>query len=243
MPRTKDKSATRAKAEVDQSLLLAVDAAVDGDIVLVANGTYPGNLDFGGKAIIVQSENGLTACIIDAGGSGPERHRDLHDNKLAREHYQSSLDQLEWLVTADPDRADFRRTLSVSYKSYWKFCWAVGLLDESQRCHARIVELAEMTLKRDSLNEQAMRDRWMAYLNTAAVHTRRAEEDHTLSMEQRMTSWQEAIIWLERSMGAIETMRTVNLLGDRENAAIDDIEDEIERCRQEVTKLKADEPD
>ncbi|UCC21809.1 MAG: right-handed parallel beta-helix repeat-containing protein [Planctomycetota bacterium] len=48
-----------------------IDAAVDGDRVIVAPGTYTGdgnrNLDFGGKAITVRSANGPESCIIDCG--------------------------------------------------------------------------------------------------------------------------------------------------------------------------------
>ena len=51
-----------------------IDAADGGDIVLVADGTYvgPGNkdLDFNGKAITVQSENGPESCVIDLQGNG-----------------------------------------------------------------------------------------------------------------------------------------------------------------------------
>jgi hypothetical protein len=51
-----------------------IDAAVDGDTVLVADGTYTGDgnrdIDFWGKAIIVMSENGPEVTIIDCEGSG-----------------------------------------------------------------------------------------------------------------------------------------------------------------------------
>jgi len=51
-----------------------IDAAVDGDTVLVADGTYKGegniDLNFKGKAITVQSENGTANCIIDGEGQG-----------------------------------------------------------------------------------------------------------------------------------------------------------------------------
>ena len=51
-----------------------INAASDGDTVLVADGIYTGggnkNLDFGGKAITVTSENGAESCIIDCEGNG-----------------------------------------------------------------------------------------------------------------------------------------------------------------------------
>jgi len=46
----------------------AIDAAVDGDAVLVAPGTYAENIDFKGKAITVKSADGPVATIIDGGG-------------------------------------------------------------------------------------------------------------------------------------------------------------------------------
>jgi hypothetical protein len=51
-----------------------IDAAGTGDTVLVEDGTYtgPGNrdIDFKGKAITVQSENGPASTIIDCQGLG-----------------------------------------------------------------------------------------------------------------------------------------------------------------------------
>ena len=53
----------------------AINAAVNGDTILVADGVYTGtlnkNLDFGGKLITLQSASGnAAACIIDCQGSG-----------------------------------------------------------------------------------------------------------------------------------------------------------------------------
>jgi parallel beta-helix repeat protein/predicted outer membrane repeat protein len=48
----------------------SINAAFDGDTVLVADGTYTGegnkNLNFNGKKITVRSENGPENCVIDA---------------------------------------------------------------------------------------------------------------------------------------------------------------------------------
>jgi len=57
----------------------AIDAAQDGDTVLVADGTYTGEgnryIDYAGKAITVRSGNGAENCIIDSeGGRGFHFH-------------------------------------------------------------------------------------------------------------------------------------------------------------------------
>jgi len=67
----------------DQPTIQAgIDAASDGDTVLVADGTYTGDgnrdMDFGAKAIIVRSENGPDSCIIDCEGSSLEPHRGFY---------------------------------------------------------------------------------------------------------------------------------------------------------------------
>ena len=50
----------------------AIDAAIDGDTIIVADGTYTGlgnkDLDFKGKAITVISKNGAENTIIDCEG-------------------------------------------------------------------------------------------------------------------------------------------------------------------------------
>ena len=60
-----------------------IDAALDGDTVMVADGTWIGpgnkNLDFGGKAITVTSENGAEYCIIDCEDDG--RGFDFHSGE------------------------------------------------------------------------------------------------------------------------------------------------------------------
>jgi len=60
----------------------ALDAASDGDTIIVRDGCYtgPGNrdLDLQGKAVHLKSENGPENCIIDAQGSEAEPHRCFH---------------------------------------------------------------------------------------------------------------------------------------------------------------------
>ena len=59
-----------------------IDAAADGDIVLVADGIYTGDgnrdIDFGGKAITVKSENGPDLTIIDCQGGPTDEHRGFY---------------------------------------------------------------------------------------------------------------------------------------------------------------------
>jgi predicted outer membrane repeat protein len=72
----------------------AIDAAVDGDEVVVSDGTYTGvgNRDIGflGKAITVRSENGPENCIIDCEGTEEEPHRGF--NFISNEDPNSVLD-------------------------------------------------------------------------------------------------------------------------------------------------------
>jgi len=60
----------------------AVDSAVDGNVIIVADGLYsgPGNrdIDFGGRAITLMSENGPANCIIDCNGRPNEPHRGFY---------------------------------------------------------------------------------------------------------------------------------------------------------------------
>jgi hypothetical protein len=60
----------------------AIDDANDGDTVLVAPGIYTGDgnrdIDFGGKAITVKSENVPGTCIVDAQGSWNNWHRGFY---------------------------------------------------------------------------------------------------------------------------------------------------------------------
>ena len=55
----------------------AIDAAFDGDTVLVAPGIYVENIDFKGKAITVKSTSGPSVTIIDGGNSGTVSHIQL----------------------------------------------------------------------------------------------------------------------------------------------------------------------
>ncbi|MGA1795417.1 MAG: right-handed parallel beta-helix repeat-containing protein, partial [bacterium] len=48
----------------------AIDDAADGEYILVHDGTYPGNINFKGKGIVLRSENGSAKTIIDGGAQG-----------------------------------------------------------------------------------------------------------------------------------------------------------------------------
>ncbi len=71
--RTSDKGILRVPQDFE-FIQAAVDAAITGDTVLVADGTYTGignkNIDFTGTAITVMSENGPDNCVIDCEDDG-----------------------------------------------------------------------------------------------------------------------------------------------------------------------------
>jgi predicted outer membrane repeat protein len=58
----------------------AIDAAVDGDIIALTDGTFTGegnrDIEYRGKMVTVQSQSGIPeACVIDCGGSETDPHR------------------------------------------------------------------------------------------------------------------------------------------------------------------------
>jgi len=55
--------------EDHDSIQGAINASVDGDTVLVAQGEYPGDIDFDGKAILVLSSEGPLVTIINGRGA------------------------------------------------------------------------------------------------------------------------------------------------------------------------------
>jgi len=59
-----------------------INGAVNGDTILVADGTYTGggnrDIDFGGKLVVVKSENGPELCIIDSEGDSLNYHRGFY---------------------------------------------------------------------------------------------------------------------------------------------------------------------
>ena len=76
-------SADVIRVPADEPTIQAgIDAAVDGDTVLVADGWYMGDgnrdIDFLGKAITVRSENGPEHCIIHCEGTATDYHRGFH---------------------------------------------------------------------------------------------------------------------------------------------------------------------
>lgn len=79
-------------ATAKKTIQEGIHASQDGDVVLVADGTYTGgvyngvykdpnrnrDLDFEGRAITLQSQNGPGACIIDCEGGDSDPHRGFY---------------------------------------------------------------------------------------------------------------------------------------------------------------------
>ncbi|MCX6827791.1 MAG: right-handed parallel beta-helix repeat-containing protein, partial [candidate division Zixibacteria bacterium] len=94
----------------DQPTIQAgIDAAVNGDTVLVADGTYTGDgnrdISFNGKSIVVQSEAGPETTIIDCQADNTNRHRAFLFNKS--ESNESILNGFTITNGYAPDFVDF----------------------------------------------------------------------------------------------------------------------------------------
>lgn len=64
-------AATITVPAMEPTIQAAINAASNGDTVLVSSGTYTENIDFHGKAITVESSQGAAATTIDGGAAGP----------------------------------------------------------------------------------------------------------------------------------------------------------------------------
>jgi len=69
----------------------AINVAINGDIITVADGTYCEYIDFLGKAITVQSENGPDSTIIDRGCVGYEGSAVYFDSGEGRDSVLSGF--------------------------------------------------------------------------------------------------------------------------------------------------------
>ena len=91
----------------------AIDDASNGDTIFIADGVYYGNgnrdIDFKGKAITVQSENGPAMCIIDCQGSAGDPHRGFYFH--SNEDANSVLDGLTivngYASSASPEQKEW----------------------------------------------------------------------------------------------------------------------------------------
>jgi hypothetical protein len=90
------------------SIQAAVDAATDGDVIALTDGTFTGegnrDIDYRGKAITVQSQSGTPEeCVIDCEGSETDPHRGFYFRK--EEQVESVLAgvtvQGGWAVSPD----------------------------------------------------------------------------------------------------------------------------------------------
>jgi len=82
-------AATRLVPDEYPTIQSAIDAANNGDTIIIADGIYTGegnrDIEFLGKAITVKSVNGPKKCIIDIGASQADKHIGFYMHKGERE--------------------------------------------------------------------------------------------------------------------------------------------------------------
>ena len=81
-PLVSDPAANGSSAHPFDAVQKGVNAAANGDTVIVRDGTYTGSgnrdIDFAGKRIAVRSAAGAQHCVINCGGTPAEPHRAFH---------------------------------------------------------------------------------------------------------------------------------------------------------------------
>ena len=85
-----------------RTIQAAINAAVNGDKITVAAGTYNEAINFNGKALHAHSEEGPETTIIDATG---ERPRLLRAGAIPVEDLDAVLADLELTVETEPTDA------------------------------------------------------------------------------------------------------------------------------------------
>jgi tetratricopeptide (TPR) repeat protein len=91
------------------------------------------------------------------------------DLKAAREYFEKSLQLRERLARQDPDSAQARRDLSVSYNQLGEVSMQLGDLKAAREYLGKDLKLAEQLARQDPDNAQARRDLWISYTKLGRV--------------------------------------------------------------------------
>ncbi len=159
------------------------------------------------------------------------------DVKNELESYRQALRLRETLAAADPANQQLRRDLATSQGNVGYALAQMG--DEAGMIeHYRPSIATFEALSAANPNDAFMMRDLAACYNFYGESWRNLAQHPTANASQRLTRWQQARHWLDRSLKLAQQMQTRGLLPGQESGLIDTLTQAVAECDSEIAKLK-----
>jgi eukaryotic-like serine/threonine-protein kinase len=153
------------------------------------------------------------------------------------EHYRQALKLREELAAADPVNQQLRRDLAVSQGNFGYASAQLGNEAEMVENYRQSIATFEAMSAANPADALIMRDLAAAY-DFYGESWKNLATQPTISTTQKLTRWQQAQHWLERSLKLAQQMQARGLLPGQETSLITNLNTILSECEREMAKLK-----